>query len=341
MADSKIKISICIPSYNRPETLRRLLNSIDAKIEPELEVVIYEDKSPKREEIRAVVEKFKKEKNYRTIYRENKTNLGFDKNLKELIRNARGEWIVFMGDDDDFAPQALDKLMVFLKRHPALGYVLKSHLAYEENRKAEKFRYYGATKFFEPGPNSYIALFRKSVFISGFIIRRELILPYLIDEFDGTLLFQLYLLAETTLKHPSAYFDEPLTRAYREGNRPFFGMAESEKKLYTPGAITIENSINFLKGFFKITQFIDQKHNLNSTSAIKKDMSKYFYPSLAIQRNKGIRIFWDYVKKLNQLGFNITFYYYLYVILLIIFGKRICDNGIRILKNILGKTPQL
>jgi len=334
-------ISICIPSYNRPDTLIRLLKSIDAGDAKNVEIVICEDKSPKREEIRVAVEKFKKETDYEVVYKENKANFGFDKNLRELIKSAKGDWIIFMGDDDDFVPQSLDKLINFLKQHPELGYVLKSHLFYDEDKKAEKFRYYETTKFFESGLENYVALFRKSVFISGFIIKRELVLPYLINEFDGTLLFQLYLLAEVVLKNPSAYFDEPLTRAYQEGIQPLFGTAESEKKLYTPGTITIENSINFLKGFFKITEFIDKKYNLNSTASIKKDMSKYFYPSLAIQRNKGIKVFLDYVKKLNQLGFNITFYYYLYTIFLLLLGKRICDNGIRILKNILGRTPKL
>ena len=334
-------ISICVLSYNRPNTLVRLLKSIDVEDRKNIEIIICEDKSPKREEIRAEVKKFQKETKYPVVYKENKLNLGFDKNLRELIKNAKGEWIIFMGDDDDFVPRALDKLIAFLKQHPELGYVLKSHLAYDENKKAEKFRYYNDTKFFEAGTNSYISLFRKSVFISGFIIKKELVLPYLVDEFDGTLLFQLYLLAEVVLKYPSAYFDEPLTRAYEEGLQPLFGTAEAEKKLYTPGTITVENSINFLKGFFKITEFIDKKYNLNSTAAVKKDMSKYLYPSLAIQRNNGLKVFLGYVKELNKSGFNITPHYYIYVILLILLGKNICDSGVRILKNILGKTPEL
>ena len=334
-------VSICIPSYNRPDTLVRLLKSVDVENEKDIEIVICEDKSPKREAISRQIEKFSQETKYKIIYKENKINLGFDKNLKELIRNANGQWIVYMGDDDEFVVGALGKLTAFLKEHPELGYVLKSHYSFNKDKKVEKFRYYEGTKFFEAGFQTYVSLFRKSVFISGFIIKRELLLPYLIDEFDGTLLFQLYLLAEVVLKYPAAYFDEPLTQAYEEGIEPLFGMAEAEKKLYTPGIITVENSINFLKGFFKITEFIDKKYNLDSTAAIKKDMSKYFYPSLAIQREKGIKEFLKYVSRLNNLGFNITIYYYIYVIGLLVFGKNICDNAIRILKNIIGKTPQL
>src|SRR6516165_5089407 len=212
---------------------------------------------------------------YEVIFRENPQNLGYDKNLRELIRAASGEWVLFMGNDDMFVAGALDKLAGFLKGNPGLGYVLKSHYLIHKNNKYESHRYYDGNSFFDPGIGACVSLFRKSVFISGFLIRREFVLPYLTDEVDGTLLFQLYLLGEVVLRHPSAYFDEPLTQQYDEGV-PSFGTAEAEKGLYTPGTITIDNSINFLKGFFKITGVLDGKHGVDCTPAIKKDMSKYF-----------------------------------------------------------------
>ena len=199
---------------------------------------------------------------------------------------------------------------------------------------------FDSDKFFIKGEDTYIELFRKSVFISGFTINRNYIGNLLIDDFDGTLLFQLYLLAEVSLKYECAYFDTPLTQAKEEGV-PFFGNSEAEKDLYTPGTITVQNSINFLNGFFKITKFIDNKYTLNSTNKIKTDMSKYFYPSLAIQREKGLKEFLRYVKELNKIGFNCTVYYYIYIVALIILGKNICDSTIVYLKKLLGKTPKL
>ena len=56
--------SICIPSYNRPAEIRRLLNSIDTTHVDEVEIVICEDKSPKREEIRKQVLDFKSKTQY-------------------------------------------------------------------------------------------------------------------------------------------------------------------------------------------------------------------------------------------------------------------------------------
>lgn len=51
-------ISICIPSYNRPEDLKILLESVDSKQIGLFEVVICEDDSPKRKDIRDMVANF-------------------------------------------------------------------------------------------------------------------------------------------------------------------------------------------------------------------------------------------------------------------------------------------
>jgi len=333
-------ISICIPSYNRPEELYRLLESIDCTQKEKLEIIICEDKSPKRDEINNIVHKFSGETKYEVKYFENEINLGYDKNIKELVRKSSGEFIVYMGDDDTFIPNAFDKLIKFLENNHKIGYILKSHQFIFKDGRVEKFRYFDGNQFFVAGENTYIELFRKSVFISGFTIKRDYVKNLLIDDFDGALLFQLYILAEVALKYECAYFDTPLTQAKEEGI-PFFGNSESEKDLYTPGTITVENSLNFLKGFFKITSFIDKKYNLNSTTKIKTDMSKYFYPSLAIQREKGLKEFFRYVEELNKIGFNCTVYYYIYLVALTLFGKKICDSIIVNLKKILGKTPKL
>ncbi|MEK7635655.1 MAG: glycosyltransferase family 2 protein [Patescibacteria group bacterium] len=339
----KLLISICIPSYDRPQTLHRLLKSVDVDDVDNLEIVICEDFSPKREEIRKIVEKFKKDSKYAVNYIENKENLGYDRNLKELIKNAKGEWIIFMGDDDIFIPCALNKFILFLKEHNNLGYVLRAHDTVHENGQIEKFRYYASNKFFEPGAETFAEILRKSVFISGFTIKRDLVLPYLaVDDFDATALFQIYLLGEVIMKNKSAYFDEPLTqemekRDYRKDEKHF----DRKIKKFIPRQITLDVSISFLSGYAKITEFIDKKYGVNSTDLFKKDMSKYFYPSLSVHRDKGLKTFMRYVKMVNKLGYNITIYYYLYIIFLVVFGRKICDYAITMIKKILGRTPRL
>ena len=138
-------ISICILSYNRPETLLRLLETIDTSRSDEIEVVICEDCSPRQQEIRDVVKLFDKKQPFPVLYYENEKNIGYDGTFSEVTRRANGEWIIYMGDDDEFVPEALDKMMFFLAEHSELGYVMKSHYTVYNKNKKEPFRYYNKT----------------------------------------------------------------------------------------------------------------------------------------------------------------------------------------------------
>lgn len=333
-------LSICIPSYNRPQELIRLLESVDIKDAEKIEIVICEDYAPKREEVRAAVEQFSKASEYQIHYVENEVNMGYDKNLKECIKKAHGTWIMYMGDDDVFVPEIMNEYLKFLEEHEELGYILRSSQALHEDGSIENFKYYEDTKFFEPGFDAYVQLFRKSVFISGFAFKREYALKDLTDRFDGSLLYQLYILAEICMEHPSAYYGNPITRSI-DGGIPYFGSSETEKDLYTPGTITVDNSVNFIKKFYVITEFMDEKYHINSTDYVKRDMSKYSYPILSIQRKKGIKEFKQYHKQLKQIGIAITPYYYIYYWALLIFNEKFCDKIIRGLKKALGRTPKL
>lgn len=334
-------VSICIPSFNRPKELVRLLSSIDLKCTGNLEIVICEDNAPLRDKVRQAVNEFSLARPDLSIkYYENHNNLGYDKNLRELINKATGEYIIFMGDDDEFIPGCLEHYIDFLKSNSNLAYVLRSYRIIHDDRKIEYFKYYPETKFFSSGIDTYIELFRKSVFISGFTFKRKAAIPFHTDWFDGTLLYQLYLLSELCINFSSSYYGIPITQMRDEGI-PYFGTSENEKDLYTPGSITIINSINFMKGFTKISRYIDGKYGTDSTSDILIDISKYSYPILAIQRNKGAKSFKYYCSELKKLGINRTIHYKLYVIGLTIFGTSFCNLLIRFIKSVLGKTPKL
>ena len=78
------KISVCIPAYNRVEVLPDLLDSVLAQDYDDYEVVIVDDCSPQREEIRAVIERYAA-KSPRIRYFENERNLGYDANNDKYV----------------------------------------------------------------------------------------------------------------------------------------------------------------------------------------------------------------------------------------------------------------
>ena len=338
-------LSICIPSYNRPIELIRLLRSLPKDVYNDIEVVISEDKSPKRNDINIAVQEFKlSNPDLKIFYSENEINLGYDLNLKELIKKASGQFIMFMGDDDTFIKRNLLKYINFLKDNTDVGYILRRYTIIDSNHKKENFRYFNSNKFFNSGLDSMLVMLRRSVFISGFCFKRVYVKDFFdTDYFAGTLLYQLFLCAELCLNHKSAYCDIHITEM-NENQRgiPEFGNSNSEKELYNPGKISIQNSINFVKSFLVITRYIDEKYKVESTSKFLLNFSKYSYPVLSIQRDKGIKKFVRYKKELlEEIPLNKSMHFYIYYYSLLILGKKTSDSIIIFLKNILGYTPDL
>ncbi len=336
-------LSICIPSYNRPEELKRLLESIDStKYAREIEVIIQEDKAPKRKEVREAVQDFVATKNqngYEIKFIENDENCGYDKNLRTLPKRAKGEYVMYMGDDDMYVPGALDDYLdLLVKEKP--GYILRRYRTIHQDNSVEEYRYAKENVYFEPGEDAYVELFRRSLFISGFTFQRELFDDYDCDIFDGTLLFQLYIQATICLKNSSAYFDIPLTQQI-EGGIPYFGKSESEKGLYTSGSNTVEGSINFMRQVIYMAEKLDEKLGVKCSNIIIESYSKYSYGFLLEHRDDGVKTFREYAASLKEMGFACTPYFKIYYYLLLIFGKKGSVKIIMLMKKIIGRTPRL
>lgn len=336
-------LSICVPSYNRPEQLGRLLATVDCRA-ARVEIVICEDAAPRREEVRKVVEEFRAKSPYQVIYEENASNLGYDGNLRRLIEIASGVFVLFMGDDDWFPADVLDKYLDFLEQNPDVGYVLRSYLMEHPGGICEPHRYLGGRRRFDPGVKTCAWLYKRSVVICGVTFKRESARKYATNRFDGTLLYQLYLVLEIGLREPSVYCDLPVAIAassYR-GDRPQFGAAPAERGRFEVGVVSPENSINFTKGFFEISQAFDQEHGLRCTELIREDLSRYSYPFLSIQRKRGFWRFLAYAVRLaRETELDATWHYPIYTLALLVLGERVCDRMILLMRRCVGHTPNL
>lgn len=336
-------LSICIPAYNRPRQLEELLHSIDC--EPtQIEIVICEDCSPGRVEIRKRVQSIQAQSPYALRYLENEENLGFDGNVRELVAQARGRFILYMGDDDLFIPGALDRYLRFLNEHAETKYVLRSYVVVHPDGVVEPFRYMAKTTSLPPGEETVAWLFKRSVTICGFTINREEALKHATSDLDGTLLYQIYLMAQVCLEHPSIYCDIPVAQAVQSfrDDKPMFGASAAEKGRYTPGTVSEDNSVNFTKAYFELTNYLDRQHGTQLTQRVQKSLSKYSYPFLSIQRKRGISSFLHYANRLEkECGFGITPYFHIYKWALVLIGERNCDQMIRLIKRVLPHTPNL
>ena len=106
-------ISICIPTYNRPQSLLNCLNSLALQTKKNFEVCISDNCS--KQNIKNLIRPYKKK--LKIKYKRNKKNLGFALNLLKVSLMAKGDFIWFLGDDDLLVSNAIAKLSFLIKKN--------------------------------------------------------------------------------------------------------------------------------------------------------------------------------------------------------------------------------
>ncbi len=335
-------ISVCIPAYNRADLLAPLLDSILAQDFPDVEVAICEDASPERARIAEVVRRYESRAAGRMRYFENEKNLGYDGNLRRLIERATGRYCLFMGNDDLMCPGALAAVADALKRHDGIGVLVRSYADFDETpeRIGQEFRYFPEEMFFPAGAGTIATLFRRSTVISGMVIQREAALRHATTRFDGTLLYQLWLVGNILADMNGVFLPQILVLR-RNNIPPDFGNSESERGKFVPREHTPESSLHFMRGVLDIAAAIEQERNVRVYAAILSDYSNYSYPFLAIQAGKPAATFIRYWWRLGAMGFARSLPFHLYFLALLALGPKRVERIVQYIKKKLGHTPAI
>ena len=106
-------VSAVIPTRNRPELLRRSLASVAAQTYPELEVVVVVDGPDER-----TTELLAAWSDRPLTVVVNERSLGGGEARNVGVRAARGRWIAFLDDDDEWMPRKLETQMADLLALP-------------------------------------------------------------------------------------------------------------------------------------------------------------------------------------------------------------------------------
>lgn len=336
-------LTVAIPAFNRPNELLETLKSIAPELEMhESEILICEDRSPKAAQIAENVQQFQNtHPHIRVTYSQNESNLGYDRNIRRLLELAQGEYVMFFGDDDLAVPGGISLLIKHLKNHaPAVALRAWSSFDTHTGKPMDTHNYFPCSMTFSPGVETAANFFRKCVFISGLTVKRTAALALHTDRFDGTLLYQLYLVGELLQEHHGYYINE-LVAMRRSGGEHFFGSAEAEKAHFSPKQTAPQHSLRFVAGLFRIASDIDARHP-GFKALVTQDIGRYAYPLMSIQApHLSKAAFIRYCFNLGKLGPGQEPLFWLYMAGLLVLGTRACDAGIAGLKKILGSTPRL
>lgn len=112
MSKLPINISIVIPTWNRPTSVRRLVDQVTRDEDSgDIEVVIVDDCSD--ENNWELLSDLKNSNENVRLYR-NSQNIGMTRNWNRAVELAKGQWIGFMCDDDIYKADSIGRIRAYI-----------------------------------------------------------------------------------------------------------------------------------------------------------------------------------------------------------------------------------
>jgi glycosyltransferase involved in cell wall biosynthesis len=116
MSEKSPWLSVLVSSYNRPVLLEEAVISCVKAAIPEMEIIVSDDNSPDRN---AVEERLRPYiKSGQISYFCEGQRQGMAVNWNRLVKAARGQFLMIIGDDDRIPPDALRRLKHWVEKHP-------------------------------------------------------------------------------------------------------------------------------------------------------------------------------------------------------------------------------
>lgn len=124
-------VSVGLPTYNRASKLRRAVESVLAQDYSNFELIISDNDSP--DGTQAMCEEYAR-RDSRVRYVRQPVNLGLAKNFEFVLAQARGEFFVWLSDDDWFDPAYLSQCAGALVAQTELGLACGTDKYYEDEK---------------------------------------------------------------------------------------------------------------------------------------------------------------------------------------------------------------
>ena len=275
-------VSCVIPTYRRCDTVTRAIDSVLMQTYPNVEVLVVDDNEPNDEYSIAVQEILKKyNDDGRVRYIQQKVHMNGAVARNEGIKAARGEYIAFLDDDDEWLNTKIEKQMSIFKRDSKIDAVTCLWAMYKKGKEFRKLPVYTADNI------QFKILMREvAVYTSTVILKRSAVLAF--GGFD-----------ETLLRHQDLQF---LTDA---ADKSKFGVVpEHLVKLHTDSEINrpnVEKLINAKKAFFEAEKVIISNYSKKDRKRIKN--AHYYEVVFSAIKSKKTGIAIKYILKA---GINTT-----------------------------------
>lgn len=328
-------LTIGITSYNRVRELERCLGSIETSYPTAIEVLVSEDKSPQRYKIKEIVDDFSKKALFDVIFHSNIENLGYDRNLKNIIDRAHGEYVFLISDDDYIIEGSIDKILRILKRkRPGMLYGPYQETdssygrMYVKNKKIGKSVRYASEHVYD------------SILFSGLIFRKDIVVNLNAEPFLNKNYFQVYLFLYTLSFAGGLYFNTPTIVCVGDGENAYGKSDSSIKNPMLANRKSVYSNLEFHKGLIYTVRKFDQDFNVNVFKAFEKEYNLHSITGLSRAESIGKETLKKYWEKMNSLDIKINNISRVYYYMLLSLGTKSTNRLLSIPKTILKKIRQ-
>lgn len=210
MSESSVRpiISVLIATYNRAESLCRAIESVLDHPGDYFELVIGDDGSP--DHTAEAVQPYLTDPRVR--YYRNPVNLGMRDNYLKIFREAQGDFIFILTDDDWMVQGGLERVAQVIREHPQVGYIL-SHLPTVDERTGKVVgihRAFVTDRLVEPSLQNMANLAGHAWVLSRQVLRRDLIDWETWEKFKQNIFFPIIFSGRVLLKAPCYYIADSL-----------------------------------------------------------------------------------------------------------------------------------
>jgi len=255
-----MKISICIPQYNRINYLLRSLSIIEGQTYRDIEIVVSDDCSTDdtEQQIKNLIQTYK----YPLVFSKNIINEGYDRNYRKCIELATGDYAFVIGNDDSiYGDTSIEDLANFLKQNdfPDIGFcnMIEERTGNSLVQRAQ------VTAVLGSGPDVSMRYYSCFSFVGGLIYKKRSFDRYNTSKFDGSIYSQMYLgvlmvasgCRLFSIKEPLVLKDLLLEGKFRNSYRDRIAKSWKDYKVVDGGLPSVMNVlINALKDSNTLSQ---------------------------------------------------------------------------------------
>lgn len=140
--ENQISVSVIIPTYKRSVGyVSRAIESVLNQTYPNVEVIVIDDSTDEyegRKEVKDYIDSLQKSN---LIYCQNEKNLGGSLSRNRGIELAKGEYITFLDDDDEYLPEKVEKQLKFMLEN-SYDMTFSNMIMYSQEGKVVDYREY-------------------------------------------------------------------------------------------------------------------------------------------------------------------------------------------------------